>query len=162
MTFMQMAGLGVRLFALWVLLFSFQVLSNAIAFQDRLPGAGMWHWLNFAPAAICFALALFLWRFPLAVARMLVPRGAEKGGSVSIEEAWRIGCVLIGFLVLSNAAPSLLRLAIVIFTNYNDSFSSMEPALKAALIEAVAKTAMALFLILWNRQIYARFVRDAA
>jgi hypothetical protein len=66
MTFSQVAGWGVRLFALWLFLFSLQALASALALRNTVAGLGTGDTaLVFAPAVIAIALGIFLWQMPL-------------------------------------------------------------------------------------------------
>ena len=115
--------------------------------------------LVLAPVVISVAVGCLLWRFPLGVARILVPRGADKAVGITLREAWRLGSVLIGFIALTSAAPDLIR-AILVQVVVVSGTSYEEVTIGMRMLEiapALAETVLALFLILGNEYIYARF-----
>jgi hypothetical protein len=50
---------------------------------------------------LAIGLGIVLWRFPLGIARILVPRGADNAASITMREAWRLGSVLIGLITFA-------------------------------------------------------------
>ena len=163
MSFLQAAGLAVRLFSLWLFLFAIQ--SMLVAFNlNRSPqgaGSALDTLVLLSPGIIALVLGIFLWRFPLAVARLLVPRTSDNAASITLAEAWRLGSVLIGLLVLSQAGPLLLRMLVFIHYSAGRDFGGPVAEMQAALWEALAKTAFGLFLVFGNRVIYRRFGQAA-
>jgi len=160
MSFLQAAGLAVRLFSLWLLLYSFQALvvaydlgrhaqSGAVSPLDALA--------LLSPSIIALVLGIFLWRFPLAVARLLVPRTSDTATAVTLPEAWRLGSVMMGLLVLAHAGPLLLRALAFAYYSAGHDFGGPLPEQQATLVEAAAKTLFGLFLVFGNRLIYRRF-----
>jgi hypothetical protein len=109
MSFVQAAGLAIRLFAVWLLIYAFQSGATAVTLLrsgslQSVPGL-----VVFTPALIDLGLGLFLWRFPLALARLLVPRTSEQATSITLAECWKLASVCIGLLVFAQAGPQLLR-----------------------------------------------------
>ena len=157
MTFAQVAGLGVRLFALWLFLFSIQALASAFALKNNFGdlSAGQTA-LVLAPVLVAITLGVFLWQFPLGVARILIPRGADKASDMTLREAWRLGSVLVGLMTLASAAPSVLRmLALMLLASDTDFDVPME--IKSELVFSIAKTAFGLLLVFGSELIYRRF-----
>ncbi|PTU33125.1 hypothetical protein [Stenotrophobium rhamnosiphilum] len=159
MSFLQAAGLAIRLFSLWVFLYSLQALAvgfalrNTMAFPLTTP-EGL---LAFAPTFISFGLAIFLWRFPLAIARILVPRTSEAATAITLNEAWQLGSVMVGLLAISSAGPELLKAFGFVFFATQDDYGTLPTEHKIGLFAALAKTAFGLFLVFGSKQIYRRF-----
>ncbi|HKS54181.1 MAG TPA: hypothetical protein VJS12_02785 [Steroidobacteraceae bacterium] len=158
MTFSQLAGLAVRLFALWLLLFCLQALATALALKNTLgeltDGQSV---LALSPALIAFALGIFLWKFPLGVARLLIPRGAEQATDITLREGWRLGSVLIGLLTLAAAAPSVLRMIAFIVLAARQDYGAQPLQTTPDLVFALAKLAVGLLLVFCSDFIYRRF-----
>lgn len=163
MSFIQAAGLAVRLFAVWLFLFTFQIAAAAMALQrtGNFPGTAIY---LFAPTAITIALGFFLWRFPLAIARILVPRTSDQATSITLTECWKLASVSIGLLVFAQAGPLLLRdFALMLYAS-RSGFDSMPLPERTAFVEALAKVVIALLLVFKNGAIYRWFgtpIREA-
>jgi hypothetical protein len=115
MTNAQIVGLGVRLFAVWL-----------IVYVSRL-GPGLWTFnqrqddtIGIIVVAIVlslmFLIAVLLWVFPLTVASKLIPRSSlAQSTSLPIEELQRCGFLLLGLWVLSSAIPSFIRYGFLLY-----------------------------------------------
>jgi hypothetical protein len=156
MTFLQAAGLGVRIFALWFFILSFQSLAVAFTIRATMPDSPRAP-VAFAPAALTAFVGLVLWMFPLTVARAFVPRGAEQATAITLREAWRLGSVLVGLLVLAEAGPALLQAFALLFFNSAAAPQPMAPQVKADLVYAFSKTAVGLLLVLGSGFVHHSF-----
>jgi hypothetical protein len=158
MTFSQLAGLAIRLFALWLILFSLQALATALAlkhtFGELTLGQSA---LALSPALIALALAIFLWQFPLGVARLLIPRGAENATDITLREGWRLGSVLLGLLTLASAAPSVLRMITLVLFAVKQDYGAQPMQTTPDLVFALAKLAFGVLLVFCSDSIYRRF-----
>jgi hypothetical protein len=158
MTFSQLAGLAIRLFAVWLLLFSLQALATALALKNAFGELTLGQSaLALSPTLIAIALAIFLWQFPLGVARLLIPRGSENATDITLREGWRLGSVLLGLLTLAAAAPLVLRMiAVIVFAAKQDYGA---PPLQATpdIVFTLAKLALGLLLVFCSDFIYRRF-----
>ena len=113
--------------------------------------------LIFAPALAALLFGIFLWRFPLAVARLLVPRTSDTAAPITLRECWRLASVIIGLLVLAEAAPLLMQSMAILLFNIRHDFEALTAPLQGTLVAAVSKTVFALFLIFGNNAIYRHF-----
>lgn len=159
MSFIEVAGLAIRLFSLWLFLFSLQALGVAHAVRGMAPsplniqqGA-----LVLAPTIIAFGLSIFLWRFPLAVARLLIPRVSDAATTITLREAWQLASVMLGFIILSSAGPLLLESVSFLYLSAKNDFGGPSPERKVEFVSALIKTAFGLFLVFGNKHIYRRF-----
>ena len=160
MSFLQAAGLAVRLFSLWIFLYSFQALMVAYTLTGRAQagtGTPLHALVLLTPGVVALALGILLWRFPLAVARLLVPRTSDTATTITLQEAWQLGSVMVGLLVLAHAGPLLLRALAFAYYSAGHDFGGPLPEQRATLVEAATKTLFGLFLVFGNRVIYRRF-----
>lgn len=109
MSVSQITAVGIRLFAVWVVLY---VLSNAPAMwrfniSEGITGA------NFAivvGSLLLLLVAAAMWFFPLGIARLLVPRGPrgpEQSTSIpgSFAQVEALAFCLLGLWVLAEVVP---------------------------------------------------------
>jgi hypothetical protein len=158
MTFSQLAGLAIRLFTLWLLLFCLQALATALALKNTFGDLTLAQSvLTLSPALIAIALAIFLWNFPLGVARLLIPRGSEKATDITLREGWRLGSVLLGLLTLASATPSVLRMITLILLAAKQDYGAQPMQTTPDLVFALAKLAFGLLLVFGSDFIYRRF-----
>lgn len=157
MSFLQAAGLAVRLFSLWLFLFAFQSAAAMIALRNSSNYSLVELALLCVPSAAAVIFGLLLWRFPFAVARLLVPRTSDTATAITLRECWRLASVAIGLLVLAEAAPLLMQSMAILLYNIRHDFEALTAPLQGTLVAAGSKTVFALFLIFGNNAIYRRF-----
>jgi len=158
MTFSQLAGLAIRLFCVWLFLFCLQALAAALALKNALGELTLGQSaLALSPTLIAIALAIFLWNFPLGVARLLIPRGSEKASDITLREGWRLGSVLIGLLTLASAAPSVVRMITLILFAAKQEYGEQPLQTTPDLVFALAKLGLGLVLVFGSDAIYRRF-----
>jgi hypothetical protein len=111
MTPQQFVGTAARLFSLFMLSVTLRMFGVVRAFQDQLPNAGAWVYLM--PLST-FALALFLWLFPMTVAHKLIPR-TEHTNTINLaaREMAAVGTVVLGLWVLLDSLPHMGSMFIV-------------------------------------------------
>ncbi|MCA3028538.1 MAG: hypothetical protein ING66_08060 [Rhodocyclaceae bacterium] len=100
MTPQQFFGLGLRIFAIWLAVFSVR---NLLSIPPAIEVAGLGHraWLYVVPIS-CAALAVAIWLFPMWTANKLLPgKKSEESLSLAPIEAARIGCALVGLWFFS-------------------------------------------------------------
>jgi hypothetical protein len=108
MTSAQIVGLGVRLFAIWLV----------VSLLRHIPAMWRFNLLDVAAAdsstnvvivvvaALMLVLAVVLWFFPLTVANKIIPRSSKTDHvHVPIEQAESVGFSLLGLWVLTNSVP---------------------------------------------------------
>lgn len=107
-------AVGVRLFAV---VLAFKLVSTAVATAPFLLHDGMPHWAALYGAFVLLGMALcvFLWFFPLTVARSLLPVMSEPRSESRLDAsvALSVGLTLIGVWLLSRALPNLLYWALL-------------------------------------------------
>lgn len=157
MSFLQAAGLAVRLFSLWMFLFALQSGAAAWSVHNNASYPSDISALIFAPALAALLFGVFLWRFPLAVARLLVPRTSDTAAPITLRECWRLASIAVGLLVLAESGPLLLRCMAIMIYDAHHELETMPSPLQGTLVEATSKVVFALFLIFGNNAIYRRF-----
>ncbi|HZR67622.1 MAG TPA: hypothetical protein VFB01_01070 [Burkholderiales bacterium] len=115
MTNAQSVAVGVRLFAIFLLVYVIR------------GGPGLWlmNWREGDTAGMTtvvvimvalLAVAALLWLFPLSVASSLVPRSAlERSSGLPVEDLQRCGFLLLGLWVLASAVPGFVRYAFLYY-----------------------------------------------
>jgi hypothetical protein len=107
----QWIGVGVRLFAIWLVVEAAGRLftAGAALAGDRLtshPEVLFTHYTSLAIGAPELVAAAALWLFPLAVAGSLLPRTRHHDAlQVPARTAAAVGCALIGLWVLADLLP---------------------------------------------------------
>ena len=108
MTPQQIVGLGVRLFAIWLLLVGLPYvwyIPSALTRQPIDGGTTMSIVIGFGYIAI----AVLLWFFPMVVAHRLIPRtNFDNVLHIAPIEAARVGCCLLGLWLFLTSAPALV------------------------------------------------------
>lgn len=108
MTPQQIVGLGIRLFAIWLLLLALPYvwyIPSELARQPIDGGTSLSMFIGFAYIAI----AILLWLFPMVVAHQLIPRtNFDNVLRVVPSEVARVGCCLLGLWLFLTSAPALV------------------------------------------------------
>lgn len=111
MTPQQWIGIGVRLFAIWLVVEAAGRLftAGAALVSNRLasyPDVLFTHYTSLAIGTLELLAAAVLWLFPLAVAGSLLPRTRHHDAlQVPARTAAAVGCALIGLWVLADLLP---------------------------------------------------------
>lgn len=109
MTNAQAVAVGVRLFAIWLVIYvvrSGPALWVMNSREEAVAGMAM----VLAVVAVMLLVAAILWLFPLTVASRLIPKSAlERSTAAPVEDLQRCGFLLLGLWVLASAIPGFLR-----------------------------------------------------
>jgi hypothetical protein len=108
MTPQQIVGLGVRLFAIWLLLLGLPYvwyIPSALERQSIDGGTSPSIVIGF----VYIAIAVLLWFVPMVVAHRLIPRtNFDNVLRIAPIEAARVGCSLLGLWLFLTSAPALI------------------------------------------------------
>src|SRR6266852_5010506 len=108
MTPQQIVGLGVRLFAIWLVLVGLPyvwAIPAALARQHIDGGMSLSQFIGLG----YFVAAALLWFFPMVVAHRLIPRTSfDNVLRVAPLEAASVGCSLLGLWLLLTSGPALV------------------------------------------------------
>jgi len=108
MTAIQITGLGVRLFAVWLFVY---VVRNfpSIWFFNTQQGDASANLVVVMTMLVVFAVIGLLWFFPLSVAsKLLPPTVSDNRVALPPEQVQAVGFSLLGLWVLVHAIPSAL------------------------------------------------------
>ena len=105
----QAVSLGVRLFAIWLVIYAARQMPylyrDVRRFNDETTTV-----IAIAVCAVIVLLVVLLWFFPRTVARKLLPGDEAPVVAASSPNMWfAVGCALLGLWVLTDAIPSLVQ-----------------------------------------------------
>ncbi|MDO8458141.1 MAG: hypothetical protein Q7T07_14665 [Burkholderiaceae bacterium] len=151
MTPQQLIGVGVRLFATWLVMSSITYL---VAIPDQLSNSpGLADGANAVSYAIAVAYmlgALLLWFFPMVIAHRLIPKTQHNNRlSFQAQELARVGCGLMGLWVFAKTLPTLTWFFFRAFlvAGSTSSFSTLDSQAKLDIFVAAFELAFAVVLI---------------
>ncbi len=156
--FLEVSALGVRLFAIWLALQSFSFFTTAHGMSSLIPDAAAALRIGFIIGAVGLLVSAFIWFFPLAVARFLIPKIADAQPAISHSELWRMGCVFIGIFVLSTTIPYLMTEAFL-FISGGYASGTYQQIETYRLAEYLFRTLFAVALIVGNKALYKYAIR---
>ena len=150
MTPLQTIVVAVRLFAIWIGLTLFTLVPSAWAYV-RGSSLGLGTTLSIAGALVgMVAVALFLWWFPLTVARRLLPGALSepKETQTSPEEWFLVGTRLMGLWILTRALPTLaFQIAYLYLSEGPDAERMASPPTRWSLVPQVLQAVVGLALL---------------
>jgi hypothetical protein len=149
MTSAQIVGLGVRLFAIWLVVSILRHVPGMWRFNisDAAAADSSTNLVIVVVAVLILALAAGLWLFPLTVANKLIPRSSRTDHiRVPIEQAESIGFSLIGLWVLASSVPDSFYWS---FMAYQASRPNSILELRASEYSYMAATAVEVILGIW-------------
>lgn len=151
MTPQQLIGVGVRLFATWLVLSSVSYLVTIPGQLSNSPGlANGATAISYAIAVAYLLGALLLWFFPMVIAHRLVPRTQHDNLlSFQAQELARVGCGLMGLWVFAKTLPTLTWFFFRAFlvAGSSSSFSALDTQAKLDIAVAAFELAFAVLLI---------------
>lgn len=166
MTPQQLIGVGVRIFALWLLARSIPYLA-AIPKQlaaTPMPGTEAASVLAYGIGAAYMVGALLLWFFPMVVAHRLVPRTQYTNVlSFQARELARVGCALLGLWLFATELPALTWFLFRAFlvVGSSSSFGALDGQTKLEVIVAVVELTLSILLIA-KADVFARLITNQA
>lgn len=149
MTGAQIIGLGVRLFAIWLVVSILRRVPGMWQFNVAAAGAGdsSTNVVIVVVAVLILALAAGLWFFPLTVANKLIPRSSRTDHiHVPIEQAESVGFSLLGLWVLAGSGPDSFYW---VFMGYQALRPNSILELRASEYSYMVATAVELILGVW-------------
>jgi len=149
MTSAQVLGLGVRLFAIWLVVSLLRHVPGIWQFNvsDVAGGSSSTNVVIVVVAVLILALAAWLWFFPLTVANKLIPRSSRTDHiHVPIEQAESVGFSLLGLWVLASSVPDSFYW---IFMAYQASRPNSILELRASEYSYMVATVVEVILGIW-------------
>ena len=149
MTNEQILGVGVRLFAVWLVVYV--VRSAPILWVFNSPDATP----SGATAVVVVLLlvvlliAVVLWFFPLAIASKLIPKSSlSQSTRLPVEELQRTGFCLLGLWVLAEAIPLSIRYGYILYHSLKpNAMVELGLNLPGAFIHAMVQLAIGFWLL---------------
>jgi hypothetical protein len=160
MTPHQVVGLFTRLFAIWLFTSGIQVIGAWVSLRDSVGnGAGA---ADVISIVLC-AIALVVWRYPLVIARKLMPAAPDDmSHSISAAETASVACIVLGlWMLVGRALPALLR-DLEILAVYRADYQPLQSLAGrdlSRIIESAVDVVVALILIFKARRIAAYLLR---
>ena len=149
MTSAQIVGLGVRLFAIWLVVSVLRYVPGMWQFNASGAAASnsSTNVVIAAVTVLILAVAAGLWFFPLTVANKLIPRSSKTDHlHVPIDQAQGVGFSLLGLWVLTNSVPDSFYW---VFMTYQASRPNSMLELRASDYSYVVTTAVEVILGIW-------------
>lgn len=154
MTVRQIVATAMRIFALWMILFSIQSAGvMTFAYSDS-----PW-WMVLSGILLGLAIMVFLWRFADPIARRLVPaESSDRVAGITHSGLFQTGCCLIGLGTVAGALPEVMRAVAWIILSAGPANVDTAPQTKLMLLVGLAKLGVGLFLLLRSSDVI-RIVR---
>jgi hypothetical protein len=149
MTSAQIVGLGVRLFAIWLVVSVLRHVPGIWRFNASAAAAGngSTNLVIIVVTVLILAVAAGLWFFPLTVANKLVPRSSKTEQlHVPIDQAQSVGFSLLGLWVLTSSVPDSFYW---VFMTYQASRPNSMLELRASEYSYMISTAVEVILGIW-------------
>jgi hypothetical protein len=139
--------LGVRLFAIWLVVSVLQHVPNMWRFSASVESHSAVYVITLAVGLLLLLLAAGLWFFPLTVAKTLIPSSSKTDYvRVPLEQAESVGFTLLGVWVLAGGVPDAFYW---IFMLYQASVPELKLELATRHYASVVSTAVRLVLGVW-------------
>lgn len=152
MTNAQIAGLGVRLFAIWLIVYVLRQAPDLWILNRREADVAGIIAASIVPVLLLL-IAAALWFFPLTVASKLIPRSSlAQSTSLPVEEPQRTGFLLLGLWVLAGAIPSLIRYSFLLYHTFRPgAMVELGLNLPAAMLYTCAELIIGIWLLFGAR-----------
>lgn len=150
MNIAQIVGLGVRLFAIWLSFYVIRQTPGLIFVNTRdMPDASA----NVATVIVAIVLLLIcvaLWRFPLAVAKKLVPEAAPgQPTRLPVEQLEAAAFSLLGLWLLTEAIPHAVYVSMITYhSSRPNAMVTLTPYNYATIAQMFAELGVGLWLLL--------------
>lgn len=153
----QIVGLVIRLFAVFLVVYSLRLMSSLFTFATVEP-------IDYISSAIIFLfgfspilIAIILWRFPLAIASKLIPKPTEtKHTSAWGEtEIQIVAFSTLGLWVLSSAIPNAFYWVTLVNRIKSVSFgnTSLSPENVAGIVSTITQIILGFWLLMGSKGI---------
>lgn len=162
MTPLNLVGLFTRLFAIWLFISGVQMIGAGMSLRDSVGnGAGA----AYVMSIVLCAIALMVWRYPLVIARKLLPAAPDDiSNRISAAETASVACIVLGLWTLvGRAIPALLR-DLEIISVYRANYQPLQSLAGrdlSRLIESAVDVVVALILIFKARWIAKYLLRPS-
>jgi hypothetical protein len=147
-------AIAARLFAVYIVLKTILQIPTAVQTMSQEQGTP-WVWLYVLALLVSLAICVFLWFFPLTIARKLLPVMKEPRSeqTISAPIGLSLGLTLIGIWFLAHAAiDSIYWLTLIVRVKQMDPQVSFEwtPDQVASMIATVFQLGLSAWLVFGN------------
>lgn len=167
MTKRELLTVAIRLFAVCVALYIVRsVPTTVLALESAQgePSAGPW--VIAATYAVVFTILFICWRFPLALAALLLPKPDASAEVVpwSQHGAIETATIIIGLFYFYYAISDLVYWVAfwVAYTNYKDAIAPLAPDQWASVVTTIFEVILAVALVFGARRIASFIRRDCS
>ena len=146
----QIVGLGVRLFAIWLAFYVIRQTPGLLFVNTRdMPDAGATA-TTVIVAIVLLLICVALWRFPLSVAKKLVPESALGHPTrMPVEQLEAAAFSLLGLWMLTEAIPHAVYIAMITYhSSRPNAMVALTPYDYANIARMFAEVAIGLWLLL--------------
>lgn len=153
----QIVGLAVRLFAVFLIVYTLRYSGSVISLAS-LDSPGFWiSALVMLFAFLPVVIAFLLWRFPLSVASALIPKATnrEKPKPLSEPEIQVVAFSILGLWLLASAIPDVFYWVIYAYRMETVGFRNVEltPQNIAGIVSTTVELVLGLWLLLGSKGI---------
>lgn len=147
----QIVGLAVRLFAVFLVVYTLRYAMSLVSFATLDPpdyvSSAFIVLIGLSPILI----AIFLWRFPLAVASKLIPQtdASTKPGALDEVEFQVTAFSILGLWVLVSAIPDIFYWVTYVYRIKNIGFGQVRTELTPQNIASITSTIAEFILGVW-------------
>lgn len=161
MTPQHIVGLGVRLFAVWLVISSIRYLSSVPLYIVSTGDITEKVYQAYIVAAAYLGAGLLLWFFPLTAAHRLIP-GSKLNDKLRIDvmSAAQVGCALLGLWLLTKSLHGVVGNILILYLN-QISIRDFETYAQVEFWVYIFELVFALFLIFKSR-VFATLVLQSA
>jgi hypothetical protein len=144
---LQIAALGIRLFAIWLAIYCARWAPYLYGVARDSDEIGITI-LSALAALLSVAAVLLLWFFPRSVARAILPASGPPPATAPSADTWlAIGCTQLGLWVLSEAVPATIR-SVYVFAYTKRGNIALPDAWSGGFVYALVQSAIGAWLVL--------------
>ncbi|MFA7585630.1 MAG: hypothetical protein WCY11_05450 [Novosphingobium sp.] len=149
----QIVGLGVRIFTIWLALYVLRHVPSLWSLNTNEFGDPKTAVIVLIVGALLVVLIVFLWIFPLTVARKLIPRAAlDEPTTLPIDQIQAVGFCLLGLWLIASAVPNVFFWMVMVYqSNRPESLLSLEPRNYASMTYTVTEFSIGAWLVFGAR-----------
>lgn len=111
----QIVALGIRLFCIWLAIYLLGRIP-AVVFRYMQDGLGQLFMFDILVFILLMTVTIALWRFPLSIARKLLPETTlDQPIPLPLEQVQSAGFCLLGLWLLTEAIPQVSYMAVLVY-----------------------------------------------
>ena len=149
----QIVGLGVRIFTIWLALYVLRHVPSLWSLNTTEFGDPKTAVIVLIVGAVLVILIVLLWMFPLTVARKLIPRTVlDQPTTLPIDQVQSVGFCLLGLWLIASAVPNVFFWVVMVYQSTRpESLLSLEPRNYASMTYTVTEFAIGVWLVFGAR-----------